>query len=428
VQTSPTRYALFRPASVQARASAWQGRPSLILASSSTYTTFAAAALAAAFFALIAFGSYARRIDMHGTLLPSSGLISVSAPAAGSIESLEAKEGDVVVRGTPLYALNVDTATKRGEVQQLVAGVLHSEHQVYSGQIDRITAIAKQTESYLKQKIDNLSAQVQQIDIQIATSTGFHKTLDDEYRFYLEMLKSRLVQRNDFDARQQTWMRSKTELQTLENNKLRLIGDLHDAEYKLATLETDTDNQIDALRTKISEIDEKLAADEARGTIVIRAPGAGVVTDIVGKPGQVVKIGSPMLTILPEAANMQAVLLAPSTAIGFVHVGQRVLLRYSAFPYQKFGEQPGTIVSIAGAALDGDEAKAAAGREPAEEKNGPYYRIIVAPDRQFIDAADERHSLPANMRVDAYALLDRRPLYQWILQPVYAFGRALHEG
>ena len=79
-------------------------------------------------------------------------------------------------------------------------------------------------------------------------------------------------------------------------------------------------------------------------------------------------------------------------------------------------------------ALDGDEAKAAAGREPAEEKNGPYYRIIVAPDRQFIDAADERHSLPANMRVDAYALLDRRPLYQWILQPVYAFGRALHEG
>ena len=409
---------------MQARASAWQGRPSLILASSSTYTTFAAAALAAAFFALIAFGSYARRIDMHGTLLPSSGLISVSAPAAGSIESLEAKEGDVVVRGTPLYALNVDTATKRGEVQQLVAGVLHSEHQVYSGQIDRITAIAKQTESYLKQKIDNLSAQVQQI----ATSTGFHKTLDDEYRFYLEMLKNRLVQRNDFDARQQTWMRSKTELQTLENNRLRLVGDLHDAEYKLATLETDTDNQIDALRTKISEIDEKLAADEARGTIVIRAPGAGVVTDIVGKPGQVVKIGSPMLTILPEAANMQAVLLAPSTAIGFVHVGQRVLLRYSAFPYQKFGEQPGTIVSIAGAALDGDEAKAAAGRERAEEKNGPYYRIIVAPDRQFIDAADERHSLPANMRVDAYALLDRRPLYQWILQPVYAFGRALHEG
>ncbi len=195
---------------MQARASAWQGRPSLILASSSTYTTFAAAALAAAFFSLIAFGSYARRIDMHGTVLPSSGLISVSAPAAGSIESLEVKEGAVVVRGTPLYTLNVDTATKRGEVQQLVAGVLHSERQVYSGQIDRITAIAKQTESYLKQKIDNLSAQVQQIDIQIATSTGFHKTLDDEYRFYLEMLKSRLVQRNDFDARQQTWMRSKT--------------------------------------------------------------------------------------------------------------------------------------------------------------------------------------------------------------------------
>src|SRR5207237_8896337 len=136
----------------------------------STYTTFAAGALCGAFLPLIAFGSYARRIDMHGTVLPSSGLISVSAPAAGSIVSLEVKEGAVVVRGTPLYTLNVDTASKRGEVQQLVAGVLHSERQVYSGQIDRITAIAKQTESYLKQKNGNLSAQIRQLDIQIATS------------------------------------------------------------------------------------------------------------------------------------------------------------------------------------------------------------------------------------------------------------------
>jgi hypothetical protein len=28
------------------------------------------------------------------------------------------------------------------------------------------------------------------------------------------------------------------------------------------------------------------------------------------------------------------------------------------------------------------------------------------------------------MHVQAYALLDRRPLYQWILQPLYDIGRA----
>ena len=65
-----------------------------------------------------------------------------------------------------------------------------------------------------------------------------------------------------------------------------------------------------------------------------------------------------MLTIVPAQAQMRAVLLAPSSAIGFVHNGQRVLMLYSAFPYQKFGEQSGTVVSIAQVAVDPDQTKA----------------------------------------------------------------------
>jgi hypothetical protein len=30
------------------------------------------------------------------------------------------------------------------------------------------------------------------------------------------------------------------------------------------------------------------------------------------------------------------------------------------------------------------------------------------------------------MRVEAYALLDRRKLYEWILEPLYEIGRAAH--
>ena len=53
-----------------------------------------------------------------------------------------------------------------------------------------------------------------------------------------------------------------------------------------------------------------------------------------------------MLKIVPEHEPMQAELLAPSSAVGFIHPGGRVLLRYSAFPYQKFGEYWGTVMSV----------------------------------------------------------------------------------
>src|SRR5262249_26678310 len=133
-----------------------------------------------------------------------------------------------------------------------------------------------------------------------------------------------------------------------------------------------------------------------------------------------------MLKIVPKHSSMHAELLAPSSAIGFIVEGERVLLRYSAFPYQKFGEYGGTIVSISQAALKPDEVESLRAGAPPLKETGPFYRVIVNPDRQFVNVYGEERTLPAIMQVQAYALLDRRPLYQWILDPLYDIGRAAH--
>lgn len=422
------RRGLFRRESLQTRASAWQGQPSLRLGLPATFTTIAAVAVAAALSALLAFGSYARRLDLDGAVLPTAGLIAISAPFSGWIESLAAREGAAVEKGTPLYTVDIDTGTKGGDVQQLIANILVPEREIFSREIDRKTQLLQENEKNLKKKISNIQNQIDQSNTQIATSQGFYDTLNAEYTTSVDLLQKHQVARSEFDTRQQAWMRSQTQLQELESNRLRLEGALDDARHQLSTIAIDTSNEIDALKTKISDIDEKLAAGQAHGTIVIRAPGSGVVTDIVAHPGQVVRTGAPMLTIVPARAEMQVALLAPSSAIGFIRPGQRVLLRYSAFPYQKFGERPGRVVSVARAALGADEAKGMAGAPPKGEPADPLYRVIVRPDEQYVDVSGERRPLPVNMRVNAYVLLDRRPLYQWALQPLYAFGRAAHQG
>jgi multidrug efflux pump subunit AcrA (membrane-fusion protein) len=205
------------------------------------------------------------------------------------------------------------------------------------------------------------------------------------------------------------------------------MGDLDDAVYKLATIDSDTRNQIDGFKAKISEIDEKLAAGEAHGSIVIRAPASGVVADIVGRPGQVLGAGSTMLTIVPAHAQMRAVLLAPSSAIGFVHHGQRVLMLYSAFPYQKFGEQPGTVVSIAQAAADPDQTKAPLRRQPAGQD-----RYLLSRGRragQTVCRCRWRASRLARQHAGRGLCAARSaPALSVDLQPLDAFGRAAHQG
>ena len=151
-----------------------------------------------------------------------------------------------------------------------------------------------------------------------------------------------------------------------------------------------------------------------------------MVTSIVAHAGQTVSADAPMLKIVPRHASMQAELLAPSSAVGFIREGGRVLLRYSAFPYQKFGGYLGTVAAVSDAAISAEEAKLFLGGEAPTKQAGPFYRVIVTPDSQFARVYGEERKLPANMRVEAYALLDRRKLYEWILEPLYEIGRAAH--
>jgi membrane fusion protein len=402
----------------------WQGRPALALGLPVAFTTLASVGLAAATAALIIFGSYARRVDMEGAVLPSAGLITISAPTSGWIEALAVREGEVVKKGALLYTLDLDTATKGGSTQQMIINVLTAERAMLSQEIDRKTRISEETQRELQQKTENLQAQIDQLGEQAATQQGFFKTIRDEYALFQGLLERRHASLNEVSSRRQTWIQSQSKLQELTSSKLRLQGELNEARYQLATIEITTSSDIDALKAKALEIDEKLATSEARRAIEIRAPGTGVVTAIVGYPGQTVSIGAPMLKIVPRDTRMQAKLLAPSSAIGFIHQGERVLLRYSAFPYQKFGEYWGTVLSISHAALSPEEVQNVTAGAPPVKQTGPFYRVVVEPDDQFVKVHGEERRLPASMQVQAYALLDRRPLYQWIVQPLYDIVRA----
>src|SRR5262249_44318663 len=162
----------------------------------------------------------------------------------------------------------------------------------------------------------------------ITALEGFEERLQASYSLALNMASRELGNRQYVDVRQQSWMQAKDRLEELRNGQLRLRAQLIETEYQLATNDLQAGNEIDGLQAQVSRSDQQAAPSEARRSLEIRAPGAGKVTAIIGRPGQVVGTGSQMLTIVPRHSMLQAELLAPSKAIGFIHPGARVLLRY----------------------------------------------------------------------------------------------------
>jgi membrane fusion protein len=416
---SRPRRELFRAESLQEQRTLWLGRHTLSLGLPAALSSVVSTVLVVAAAAFVAFGSYARRVELHGVVLPSTGLVHVTSPVAGWVEALNVRDGDSIAGGTPLYTLNTDTATRNGDTQQQILRSLAAQRSILLLQIDRKTRIKDQQEAELQQKVENLVAQIQQMNVQIDVKAEFVRTLVKDFEDFTRFVARGIANLNEKMTRQQNWMNSRDDLEELKSRALRLRGEQIALQAQLDTLRLQSENEIDGMRAKLSDIEQQVANSEAKHSIKIVASAPGTVTAISSLPGQVIPAGVRMLTIVPAHERMQAELLAPSTSIGFLRLDQRVLLRYSAFPYQKFGGYWGTVTEISRAALQAEELKVLVpSMQPAEQAK-TFYRVTVAPDRPDVMAYGRSEPLQASMQVEARVLLDRRPIYQWILEPLY---------
>jgi membrane fusion protein len=152
-----------------------------------------------------------------------------------------------------------------------------------------------------------------------------------------------------------------------------------------------------------------------------------VISSLLLKPGQMVTAGQSLLSLLPAGSVLQAQLLVPSRAVGFIEPGSRVVLRYQAFPYQKFGQHFGHVAEVSRSALSPAEVTALTGSEPQQNQE-PLYRVQVTLDSQAVWAYGKAEGLRPGMALDADVLMERRRLIEWVFEPLYGLAHHLRGG
>ncbi len=171
------------------------------------------------------------------------------------------------------------------------------------------------------------------------------------------------------------------------------------------------------LKRNIEELQQQLTESEVRREVQVRADQAGKVAGIVVNPGQSVTPGQRMASLLPSGSALEAELYAPTRAAGFVRPGTEVLVRYDAFPYQKFGMFRGKVREVSLNAIPSNEL--------ARSGTEPVYRIRVQLDAQHVAAAGGSHALKPGMQLSASLVLERRTLAEWVLAPLYGMAGRL---
>lgn len=189
-----------------------------------------------------------------------------------------------------------------------------------------------------------------------------------------------------------------------------LQGQLAQLPATSVSKQNDTDRQL-------ADVAQSISQNAAQRAIVLQAPADGTVADVLVHPGQAVTAQQSILTLLPKSSELLAELWVPPQAIGFIHNGESVMIRYQAYPYQKFGQHLGHVSEVSRSALSPTEINRISGQDFKESR----YRVTVALDSQQVLTYGKAESLKPGMTLDADVLLDRRRLIEWVFEPLSGF-------
>jgi HlyD family secretion protein len=145
--------------------------------------------------------------------------------------------------------------------------------------------------------------------------------------------------------------------------------------------------------------------------LLIHAPVDGVVTDVTStQPGDKVQANSPLGGIAPKDARQVLKLEIPERDRGFLREGLPVKLKFSAFPYQRYGLIEGTLNYISPAT------------KLSPQTRQPVYEGRVTLEQDHFLVADVRYPLRYGMTATAEVVVRERRLIDLALDPFRQIG------
>lgn len=410
---------LFRQQAVEHATAPRMGGVMLVPPVGRTVYIAALLALVAVAAAFLAFGSYTRRVTVSGELTTYSGYVYIHSVKPGTVSGVLVRQGQRVRKGQALVRLAGNQATLDGsDLHEDVARQISQQRRFLEQQIgvgQRSTelkrgetlneiAVLKQMRARVQQQEALVSAQIVLLDARLAK---YQRLLDGQY-----------VAQADLDSARSERLAADMQLKTLQVQQDDLDQKIQSARTALASLPLEALQRKSELDAQIAQVRQSEIQAAADGAWVAVSPMDGIVSSVPVKTGQEVGVQQVLATVIPPDALMEASVRVPDTAAGLVEPGQRVLLRLTSFPYQKYGLLPGRIGTVDRAPV----AMTGASGDGASQAL-PVYRAVAALDAQEIRANGRAYPLLPGMTFEADLLLEHRRFIEWVISPVVGFTR-----
>jgi HlyD family secretion protein len=282
-----------------------------------------------------------------------------------------------------------------------------------------------QVEEY-KQKISSLAASMARA---LSDAAGYRERLAvaqnlENMRKELEKLQvgSRLNTLAAMDNREEMARNLANAETTAEGARRDLAALVADRDQWIQSWHSDVSQQLSDATSKLSDAQQSLnKAQLHRQLVELRAEHDGTVLSVAKvSVGSVLQAGQDFITLVPSDAPLEIEADILSRDNGYVHLGDQVAIKFTAYNYSQYGMAHGTVRVISPDSFtDFDDQRNPTGAlAPSGGSDEPYYRARISIDRVEMHDTPRGFSLIPGMPVTADILVGKRTVISYLLSRV----------
>ena len=398
----------------------------------------------------VGFGGWASTVPISGALIApgqvvvDSNVKKVQHPTGGVVGEVRVRDGDTVKAGDIVVRLDetvvkaslaIVTKTLNGllaraarlEAEQRgldtikfpamltdraedpdVRDVMASETKLFEV---RVNGRAGQ-KSQLRERVMQLNEEIQGLSAQENAKDKEIALVANELIGVRQLYEQRLIQISRLTTLERDSARLSGERAQYIASRAQARGKITETELQIIQVDKDMVSEVskDLRETndKIGEfVERKVTAEDQLRRIDIRAPQAGMVLQsTVHTVGGVITAGDAIMMIVPQADDLSVEAKVNPQDIDKLQIGQKTLLRLSAFNQRTTPELNGKVTRVSADVT-------------TEQRTGQtYYTIRVSMPPEEVARLGDRNKLIPGMPVEAFVQTGDRTMFSYLMKPL----------
>ena len=419
---------LFRQEAINYQKAKWMGKALLIKGYSAWFVFLLSIVFIIVLVLAVIFGTYTRRINVPGEITTQPRAINLFSTQQGFIINSHVKVGDKVKKGDPIYELDVSQTTQLGNVTQKTIESINNQIKNISEIIETLKENKQITLNALKQQIDEYNKFHQDSLLLVKNAEKGMSEMYESMQNYADYQKKGLINNEQFNNQRYLYYQQQNSYQFLQNQIIQENLSIIQLNSELVTKIADFDNKISEYQFQLNALQRQLTEVNAKGTLIVSAPSDGRIESLSVTEGQMVKTDDSLAQLIPaNTDSYNLVLWAPNESVPYISINDKINIRYEAYPYQRFGQFSGKIMSISNVPASSQEMSTYSS-SPLSRNNinyQAYYKVIVSLDKQQMAKFNNKIKLTNGMKADITLFLEKRPIYQWMLSPFYDIQKSI---